>query len=215
MKASKIVIARNEAISELCQSQNGYIVLSNLPLLLTFVLSLFLSTNVFAQGADTLSRDTSVKFVIRDPATINNNKLLLVIDNKKFYTESYDKLFPEPAEILNINVLKGKNAIEKYGKKGNKGVIVIMTKTYAVQLYQKKFSPFSKKYQDYLKDHQNNDESISYVLNGVFLSVKPADRTKELYEIPANKIKAVEFTENQYYNGGDSRPYIVIIGIKK
>ena len=102
----------------------------------------------------------------------------------------------------------------KYGEKANNGAIIITTKKFAVSSYKAKLSSFSKKYKEYI-EHQNNDDDVSYVLNGVFLSVKPGERIKALYEIPANKIRSVYFMENEYYNGGDSRKYNVIITTKK
>ena len=66
-----------------------------------------------------------------------------------------------------------------------------------------------------MKSHRNNDEDVNYILNGVFLGVKSDERIKELYGIPADKIQSVDFMENQYYNGGESRKYITVIVTKK
>jgi hypothetical protein len=149
------------------------------------------------KGMDHLFVDTNAMYVI--DGVVSRNKLNGI----------------DPKDILSVTILKYASKDPSMANPSDKGAVIIVTKQAAIKAYQKRFSAFSKKYNDYLGNHQSNDESISYILNGVFLSVKPGERTKQLYEIPASKIKAIDFTENQYYNGGDSRPYIVIITTKK
>lgn len=53
-------------------------------------------------------------------------KPLIIIDGKESTKEVLDEM--NPKNIATINVLKDESAIEKYGDKGNKGVVVIVTK---------------------------------------------------------------------------------------
>lgn len=151
--------------------------------------------------------------------TIKTPSLNVVVDKDALYVidgePSKNKLNAiDPNAILSINVLKkSKNA--DASMQPTNDVVLVITKANAIKKYQKKLSTFSKPYKDYLEHHQYNDQKIGYELDGVFLSTDPAERAKILYEIPDKKIKTVGFVENQYYNGGISRPYIAIIVIKK
>ena len=51
---------------------------------------------------------------------------LFILDGKEISKEKMESISPE--EIESINVLKGENAIKKYGEKGKDGVIIINTK---------------------------------------------------------------------------------------
>jgi len=54
---------------------------------------------------------------------------LYILDDKEVSKEKADNLNTELIDT--INILKGKQAIKKYGEKGKNGVIIITTKTYA------------------------------------------------------------------------------------
>ncbi|MCB0463345.1 MAG: M56 family metallopeptidase [Flavobacteriaceae bacterium] len=56
----------------------------------------------------------------------DNNKALLIIDDKEVSKKEFDNL--DTDNIESVNVLKGKAATEKYGDKGKDGVIVVTTK---------------------------------------------------------------------------------------
>jgi TonB-dependent SusC/RagA subfamily outer membrane receptor len=56
----------------------------------------------------------------------DNNKALLIIDDKEVTKKEFDNL--DTDNIESVNVLKGKAATEKYGDKGKNGVIVVTTK---------------------------------------------------------------------------------------
>lgn len=117
--------------------------------------------------------------------------------------------------IVSIMILKKLACNSCYINVGDHGAVIVVTKQGAVKAYQKKFSMFSTKYKDYVEHHQDNDDSINYLVDGVFLRMNSAHPIKDLYEIPFHKIKKVDFIENQFYNGGDSRPYMAIITTKK
>jgi len=62
---------------------------------------------------------------------------LYILDDKEVSKEKADNLNTEL--IDSINILKGKEAINKYGDKGKNGVIIITTKTYANKTKAKVF----------------------------------------------------------------------------
>jgi len=92
-----------------------------------------------------------------------------------------------------------------------KDTVVIVTKVFATQQYQNRFSTFSKKYKDYIASHQNNDEDFLYVLDGVQVQGKRDDIIKTLYKIPSEKIKEIGFNEKQATDGSAT---VVIINTK-
>lgn len=55
--------------------------------------------------------------------TFNNNKPLIIIDNQIVQEETIKLINPD--DIVNVNVIKDKEAIKLYGEKGNNGVIQI------------------------------------------------------------------------------------------
>jgi TonB-dependent SusC/RagA subfamily outer membrane receptor len=118
----------------------------------------------------------------------------------------------DPNTIVSVTVLKERS--ETYISHDSPTVIII-TKPYAIKEYQKKFSAFSKKYKDYLTGHKNQDDSCSYVLNGTFLINESNEKIKKLYIIKSQQITGIGITENPWYNGGESRKYLVLITTKK
>ena len=58
--------------------------------------------------------------------TTNSEKPIYILDGKEINSDEMEKI--KPAEIEQINVLKDKNATDKYGKKGINGVIEITLK---------------------------------------------------------------------------------------
>jgi len=181
---------------------------------LTVLFCLLLSVNSDAQNNGAIHKDTSVKLVIRDPGSITDDRILLIIDDKKYYTSSFNNLFPDTSNILNVKVVKGKESIDKYGKKGKNGTISILTKKYVIEQYQKRLGAFSKKYSDYSIKQQGKDDSCTYIVDGVILPNDSRIKAEKLYNIKSQKIKKVEITENPWYNGGESRKYLVVIDIK-
>ena len=175
---------------------------------------LLLSGNADAQNNDAIHKDTSVRLVIRDPGSITNDRILLIVDDKKYYTNSFDSLFPDTSNILNVKVIKGRESIDKYGKKGKNGAVLITTIKYAVEQYQKRFSAFSKKYTGYRIRQQGKDDSCTYIVSGLILSNDSRKKTEKLYNIKSQDIKGIAIMENPWYNGGESRKYLVVIDTK-
>lgn len=127
---------------------------------------------------------------------------------------------PIPKEFANTNdilfkeVVKGKK-LEELGSYSNKkldSVVFITTINHAIVDYQMKFSIFSKKYEDYLAMHKNNDEDFLYVLDGVRIPGKRGEIVKALFEIPIDIIKEVEFNEKQPTSGSQT---VVVINTKQ
>ena len=56
----------------------------------------------------------------------DEKELLILVDGKEITKKEMEELNPD--KIGEMNVFKGKKAIEKYGKKGGNGVIIITTK---------------------------------------------------------------------------------------
>src|SRR5579863_5263905 len=107
MKQKTTVIARNEAISEPCQSRNGHVVLSNLPLLLAFVFSLLLSSPVLAQRGDTARKDVSKR-----PTTLVYKTDPIILLDGVVYKGDIKSINPD--DIHDITILKGNDATALY-----------------------------------------------------------------------------------------------------
>ena len=56
----------------------------------------------------------------------SKEKPLIISNGKEISTEEMEKI--NPSDIESVNVIKGENAIKKYGEKGNNGVIEITKK---------------------------------------------------------------------------------------
>ena len=160
------------------------------------VFCLFLSLNTLAQSGDTVPKDTSRVSLKHDmPSITKRFKFLSVIDNKLYYRRSLKKrLVRHPSDILDVNVLKGKEGTEKYGELGAHGVVVVTTKSYAIKSYQNKFSSLSNYYKNYLNKNKNDDLGLVYVLNGDVLESKQYEAIKRMYEA-LDQIKTVDFID--------------------
>lgn len=142
--------------------------------------------------------------------TSSNKNAAFIIDG----TPSVNKLYDiAPANILNIDVFKTQK--NSSSNELPHTTVIVTTKQYAIEQYQKKFSGFSKKYKDFIESHQNNDDSCTYLSTAGILYNNIHDRVKNLYNIPNKSIEKVDIIENQWYNGGESKKYLVTITTKK
>jgi hypothetical protein len=102
-----------------------------------FIAVLFFVRNSFAQTLDSLS--TNQPSLISNADTVNKkifictpshksfgNEPLLIIDGKERDTNYIKNL--DPKMIVSVNVLKRDEAVKKYRKKAENGVIIIRTK---------------------------------------------------------------------------------------
>jgi TonB-dependent SusC/RagA subfamily outer membrane receptor len=177
----------------------------------------FALNNVLGQKTVSHKADSSKNgYIIRDQATNFPSAPLYIIDDKEIpdslanSNRALENISPD--NILAISVLKDAAAATLYGVRGANGVIIITTKMYARMKYQNTFSASSKKYKRYIKNHQNNDEGLMYVLNGNLLEkTGNSDSIKKLYDIPAGAIKSVDVMD-KYYKGifNNDKPIIVI-----
>ncbi len=73
-------------------------------------------------------------------------------------------------------------------------IVYLTTKDTKIAMYQKKLTAFSKEYKDFLETHQNRDGAVIYILNAVPVQGSRKGRIDELYNIPAERIKSVNFS---------------------
>ena len=166
---------------------------------------LFLSADVWAQNISAGKNETS-KLIQLDSGV--SKDALYVIDGEP----STNKLSNvNPNDIISIDILKkGKGSDATFEPVND--IVVVVTKANAVKQYQKKFSSFSKKYQEFLNDHHNEDSGIIYIVDGIILN-GDKERIIKLYKLPATEIKNVGFNSE---NPMDSKILAtVIINTKK
>ena len=183
----------------------------------TVLFCLLVSGSALAQSRDTSHKDISRFIIIDAKPTNNNEKFLSIVDGQEFWKTTIGRrhYLRDTSNILDVKILKGKEAKDKYGKRGSNGIVIVTTKKYAITSYQKKFSAFSKEYKKYLDDHQGGDEDCGYQLDGTFIYGKSNEDIRKLYGISDKKIKKVKFLENPFYNGGESKKMLVLIITKK
>jgi hypothetical protein len=92
--------------------------------ILTTLFCLFLSVTALAQSRDKVHNDTSRGLIIRDPV-MNAGKALIVIDGS-IYNGDLNKLNPD--DILNVEIVKGIDAVLIFGSQASSGAIIIQTK---------------------------------------------------------------------------------------
>ncbi|BAX82004.1 TonB-dependent receptor plug domain-containing protein [Labilibaculum antarcticum] len=130
-------------------------------------------------------------------ASINNP--LYIVDGKKISAKKANKINPD--DIESMDVLKGENAIKKYGEEAKNGVIVITLKT--------KFSSINSSVK--FLGNTNKDEPL-YIINGEKISAE------EMNKIDANNIDYItvlkdEKATNQY--GKEAKNGAVVIRLKE
>ncbi len=150
-----------------------------------------MSVNVFAQGTDTVHKDSSKQFRLVDAPSIGKYAEPLFVVDGKIYKRSIKRL--NPKNILEVSVLKGAEAEILYGSGGGNGVVIITTKRYATFQYQKKLSAFSKAYVDYLDKHKGDDSEVAFIVDGEQLTGY-SDRITKLFKLSIEKIKSAEFS---------------------
>lgn len=102
-----------------------------------------------------------------------------------------------PHDIFTITFLKEDKASQYFESGTRFGVVVIETKTGATKNYQEKLSSFSKKYKNYIETHQNSDNDLVYIIDGVLLEKKNNDEMmRTLYGISIENIKTVNYSDN-------------------
>ena len=122
-KHHKTVIARNEAISQLCQSWTGMYFSKRLPTAIALLCCLTLSLNSIAQKKDTAENNISgYKWIC--VASIQNNAWPLILVDEIPYFGKISKL---NNRIKNIEVIKGITPHALFGVEAANGLIAIST----------------------------------------------------------------------------------------
>jgi TonB-dependent SusC/RagA subfamily outer membrane receptor len=169
---------------------------------------LFLATSVFAQ-ANLVKTDTT-KVFLNDKRNADKKPLYVVNENVGGSADNIN-----PNDILSIVVLKGASATSLYGEKAKEGVILIITKDFAVKKYQEKFGQFSAKYKEFLNSYKGVDADFIYVLNGTPLDNKGnANKIKTLLEIPYNALVSINCM-SQFTEGMNNKQPLIIITTKQ
>lgn len=174
---------------------------------LVLILLVLVSFGAFGQ----VKKDSAGAVFIHDAQQSAKSKPLYVIDGR------LTKVQPQfnEADLLEVYVVSNKNAVKEYGEKANDGAIIIITKKWGIETYQKKFAGFSKEYSSYLIAHAGDDSRLMYVLStdGSVLAAKNIDSQRKLYSIPASDIESITFGKESE-NAMGIKPAIVRINIK-
>ena len=90
-------------------------------------------------------------------------------------------------QITELSILKGDTAKKQYGDKAEQGVVVIVTKEFAIKRYRKIFSNFSDEYSQFIEDMDPGEQAF-YVVDTTILGNR-ADR--RLYRIKPEEIDSI------------------------
>jgi len=112
------------------------------------------------------------------------DSVLIVIDNNVSDKEKLRGI--NPNDILDSEILKG-NDVDGRQKKSTQ---VVTTKQFAIQGYKNKFSALCEEYKAYLKNHNNDDNGLMYIVDGN-IYLRDNKSIEMLYKIPATNISKV------------------------
>jgi TonB-dependent SusC/RagA subfamily outer membrane receptor len=163
------------------------------------------STNIYGpQGANGVVLITTKQYqkVDRTTAKFTDpifDKLVFVVDGIMINKKEFSEIDPRNILIFDDSQIK-------------KDTVIVVTKSFAINQYQKKFSAFSEKYKSYLESHQNKDDDFLYILDGVQVQGKQNEIISALYKTPSEKIKEVGFNVKEPTDGSKT---LVIINTKQ
>ena len=176
------------------------------------------ATNIYGERGkngviliNTKKLNENYQTLIRRKETLNYDSTTVIVDG-----EISDKKLKEldPNQIFSLNLLKYDSDAGKSLGLYKHNVAIILTNEMAVSNYVAKLSRFSRKYRNYLKENNNNDAKLTYIINGTEVDKSNLlDFIKTLYDIQNIEIKAVTFKSDNIegiQNGGT-----VIITSKK
>ena len=135
---------------------------------LTIIFCLFISANALAQTTGT------------EPLYVVDGKIVPSIKDLKSH------------DIYETAILSDSAAIGIYGKQASNGAMVVTTMKGQAIIYQKKLSPFSEKYKNYLAK-KGNDDNLSYVINNTMLIARTKHTVDELSDLDPDNIKKIDF----------------------
>jgi hypothetical protein len=159
---------------------------------LTFIIFLVCAHNVSAQNHIDNKVDTLKLTSWGDLTNMYNNPFYIIDDkpiNDSLQKDVLNNL--NPADVTEITILK------EPLNTGIRNTINIVTKDFAIAQYQKKLSSFSQDYKrevEFQMKYNHNDKGIFYhvIINEAPIFFTKDDMIRELYDIPASKIKKVE-----------------------
>lgn len=99
-----------------------------------------------------------------------------------------------PEDIESIRVMRDGTTAEIYGAKN--GVIFVTTKLGAARIYKQELSAVSSAYKKYLEEHNNDDSSLNYSVDGIVCD-KGQDGLSRLSNLTKNKIAKVKFSKSE------------------
>jgi len=102
------------------------------------------------------------------------------------------------ADILTTSILDSAQLAALNYRNYKSGGTIIITKQYAIKLYQQKFGTLNKKYKEYL-DQKHSDSNLAYVLNNTILNMEKKSAIDELYELKPDDIKSVSFKKDSHF----------------
>jgi len=103
----------------------------------------------------------SFKIVLAQIPSVDTKAL--IIFNEKPYKDGMNKI--NPNDIEDINIVTPKDGLRIYGEAGRYGVILIITKQFMIDAFERRLARVSKEYRHYWSMHPQG-ENITYVLNG-------------------------------------------------
>ena len=152
----------------------------------------------------------------REVAKKVNSETVYFIDyEKKGSVDSIKKLKPNDIARIDAYFDKDKSAPRLFKKYTEYGVVLFITKKYAINLYRPQLAKISKDYYEYTKDKPVDEDNLLYVVNGEVL--KPNVEGK-LIDLKFSKIKRIELLSSEEAQKiyGDKAQYgAVIINSKK
>jgi len=158
----------------------------------TFVILSFLLSQLslsLAQAPDTAKK-------IENIDTLAKHGALFVMDGMVLQKPYH----LNPDSIIDITVITRDKAKEWFESDPQSDVVILISRRRAIVDYLKKFSAFSETYKKYITT-EHGDHGIMYIIinaNGeIKLAGNKDDQTRELYEIPEDKIKSVGFSQQE------------------
>ena len=108
-----------------------------------------------------------------DASKKTQKNILYVVDGQEMYSEDANLLF-DPKDVIDVTVLKGQDAVNKYGAKGENGVVIVNTngnrkKENVITIYPERSEEFYIGEYNPVTIHSNNypdDKIMVNVTNG-------------------------------------------------
>lgn len=145
------------------------------------------------------------------------DSLLYVIDGVK---QRGVKQIPDTSDMVELSTYKtGDAAYKKYGNDARYGVVIIITKKYAIESYQKKLSEISNLYKLYLERDKEKDNPFSvssiYYIDGKELKGSQKNIATILYSLKKESIASLIMDSDFEGSYAPTKHYKIFITTKK